>query len=704
MTTSDPQLPSSENTVSRHLYYIVLGAVLALLACAAIRRIWPADFWWQLKTGEYIAAHGIPTVDVFSYTVAGARWIELRWLYCLFLHAIHSSIGFGGLSLASAIIIALTWALAAAPALRQPTLAAFIVLPVAILAAAQRYFLRPELFSYFFFAAFLFVLHRQEKSSRPWLYAIPLLQIAWVNLHTVFALGPAIAGLWLVVLLVRTLLSRRQNAPADVQRHLMHALRRAAIVLALTLLACLVNPYGWRSFEHAAQVLRMTHGSSFKEQIVELKGAFDYDAAAIPIFYFRALIVLFVLSLLGNIRKLDAFWTLLVISQLYLSIQSVRNIPFFCLAAAPVAIQNFRRSALLHRPAAAHLVRWLQIPIAVAAIVFCLYFVREFATNRFYVRHLDTNQFGLGLAQHRAPIEAERRLREQHWPDPIFSTMVESSYLLYCDHPVFYDGRLEVYGEDRFDEYRRIVETESGWKQAAKSYGFRTAVVGLNSRLINTLAADPNWRLAYIDDVAGVFIRADTPGSPASALTSSDLIALTDPVRRSLGPPIEWNAAGFLTSIASSVPYQQLGAFALALGFPGIAEPILADALRAYPADAIARKYHGQCLEAAGDLRGAIADYELALTVLSTDPDLLLRLANQYMTAAQPARARPLVAKALAAAPQNPRAWALQAALLAADSHWPEAVRHMQKAVELEPGNAEFRAYLEIMRKNSAAR
>src|SRR5579872_4000642 len=39
------------------------------------------DFWWHLKTGEWIVEHGfsVPQVDLYTFTEVTTPWIDLHW-------------------------------------------------------------------------------------------------------------------------------------------------------------------------------------------------------------------------------------------------------------------------------------------------------------------------------------------------------------------------------------------------------------------------------------------------------------------------------------------------------------------------------------------------------------------------------------------------------------------------------------------------
>jgi hypothetical protein len=44
-----------------------------------------ADTLWHIRTGQWILDHAqVPTVDFYSYTAAGTRWISTEWLSEIF--------------------------------------------------------------------------------------------------------------------------------------------------------------------------------------------------------------------------------------------------------------------------------------------------------------------------------------------------------------------------------------------------------------------------------------------------------------------------------------------------------------------------------------------------------------------------------------------------------------------------------------------
>ena len=128
---------------------------------------------------------------------------------------------------------------------------------------------RPEVFSLAFLAAYMAVLLRCDR--RPALaWALPAIQVLWVNSHGLFILGPLILGAYVADGAVRTLRGRRAaGEPADRtgSRWWMHVGLASVAVVA----ACLVNPYGVarRLFPLELFPKIGPHGGIYKANIIE---------------------------------------------------------------------------------------------------------------------------------------------------------------------------------------------------------------------------------------------------------------------------------------------------------------------------------------------------------------------------------------------------------------------------------------------------
>ena len=216
-----PVSDASTNGTNGHWPAAVsVAATLTLSLATGLRRLWATDFWWQNGAGRWIAEHGFPHGDPFSFTAAGNEWIELRWIYCTAQAWLFEAFGSAPLVWGKWLILIAAFALmACAEGRPRRVVAACWIVAVAILAASPRFFVRPELSSYLFIAAFVLLLRGSfRRDGRFWL-ALPILQLLWVNLHPLFFYGPLLIGLAGVAEAWRALLSQA-GWDASVRRRL----------------------------------------------------------------------------------------------------------------------------------------------------------------------------------------------------------------------------------------------------------------------------------------------------------------------------------------------------------------------------------------------------------------------------------------------------------------------------------------------------
>ena len=82
--------------------------VFALTFLLASRPLSDGDFWFHLKTGEYILNTGlIPKQELFSFTSFGSPWIAHGWLSGLIFYAVYSKAGFYPLMVLFALLATL---------------------------------------------------------------------------------------------------------------------------------------------------------------------------------------------------------------------------------------------------------------------------------------------------------------------------------------------------------------------------------------------------------------------------------------------------------------------------------------------------------------------------------------------------------------------------------------------------------------------
>jgi hypothetical protein len=72
---------------------------------------------------------------------------------------------------------------------------------------------------------------------------------------------------------------------------------------------------------------------------------------------------------------------------------------------------------------------------------------------------------------------------------------------------VFVDGRNDFYGEGLLREFSEVFYLEPGWEKVLDKYNVGWTILPRAHALNMLLALRTDWRLAYTDDVATIYVR-----------------------------------------------------------------------------------------------------------------------------------------------------------------------------------------------------
>ena len=221
-------------SMERRLWIALSLVVLIYGFLAGLRAVTDFDVGWQLATGRWVAQHHqIPSVDVFSYTAQGQPWIYPVGSGLIF-YAAYLLGGYALLSWLGAAACTGTVALL----IRRGSAVSAVLAIFAMPLIAARTTPRADMFTLVLFAASLSLLWQHHETGRARLWLLPLLMIAWVNLHLGFVAGLALLCAYVVVETLDMLWPERRQAAWDHLRHFLPWLLASAA-------AALVNPWGW---------------------------------------------------------------------------------------------------------------------------------------------------------------------------------------------------------------------------------------------------------------------------------------------------------------------------------------------------------------------------------------------------------------------------------------------------------------------------
>jgi len=630
-------------------------ALFALAGSLAFQSVRTFDYWWHLRTGQLIAETGsIPRVDPFSFSAAGNRWVDVHWLHQLGLWGLYRLGGHDAVVVAK---VALTWLLTALLATigfrRRRPLVTVVALALALVVVCDRLMPRPELPTFVCLAGVLALLERSARRNDAWVYAVVGIQAFWVNVHGLFALGIAACATYLVAEILRPFVM-----PGTRMR--VALVRRLACVTALATLVSLLNPNFLDGALYPIEQLGMIgppeERGFFGSLITELIPPFGPQAriSRLGVALFSALAALSFGAMLLNWRRIHGAHPLLWVAFLYLGLGAQRNIALFAIVAAPILVVNLNEFLDARRDAGGSRRRagW---ELAAAGLTSVVLFAvaTDAARGRFFPRLGALREPGLGVMEAFFPVGAADWIERFRPPGPICHHMADGGYLiwrLYPDYRVMSDGRLEVYGADRF---RRLqMDRPATFRRADDE--FHCGVALLHYSLVDSgdllwwLYMSSSWRLAFVDEVAAVFVRVpeDEPFPYAEVdVDADDLFAPLDDARSATNQMRLLARTNFYTTLrrherALAEWREMLARFpdieqgpevhAALLhynGFTAAAEALYLSLLAERPHDVELRTQLGDLRLESGDREGAREAYDEALKIDPNHPYAMYRRA-----------------------------------------------------------------------------
>jgi hypothetical protein len=507
-------VPSATDLIFIVLLTTMSGGVLAN------RLLGDATIGWHVRNGEQILrTHSITRTDPFSVTMAGQTWYAWEWLYDVVIACFHHWLGLNGVVFFTAIIIALTFALTLRLCLRSGAdlPITVILLSLSLGASMIHLFARPHVLSWLLSVIWFQILDRSERDNSRRVWYLPALMLLWVNLHGGFVLGFALLGLYAASAAIRYL--RCKNA--EMREQLANWWRRLGVVSAVSLLASLVNPYGYELHLHVYRYLSsrwlMNHIDEFQSP--------NFHGVAQQCFVVLLLITIIVLAVARMKPSLSRI--LVLIFATYSGLYASRSLPvsslLMTLIVAPLwtqavadASNNLSLSLRLRGPFS----RWLSLTSRVghvelgfrahawpvAAVAFGLLVCAQ--SGRPGLRlwmdaHFEASQF---------PVQASEVIVERGIRDPIFAPDSWGGYLIYRLYPrnkVFIDDRHDLYGEDFLKEYLQAIRLTPEWNLFLSEKKVNWALLPTESSLANMLQETSQWSLVYQDKTAVLLERKE---------------------------------------------------------------------------------------------------------------------------------------------------------------------------------------------------
>jgi len=490
--TVTPAKPNLFGAIAANIFSFPVMCVFLLAAAIlwlSARAIAEPDIWWHLRNAAYFLQHrSFPLVDTYSFGAAGSRWLNHEWLSEVPLYLGYKIMGLRGMLAVFFAVLVLIYAGVYYRAFRAGAdcLSAAVATLLAIFLAIVSIGPRPLLFGWLCMIALLLVLdHFQRSGNGLWL--LPPLFAVWINLH-----GSWVFGIVVFVLLIASGLVEGEWGLVIAHRWSPAALKKLLAVLAVSVAALFVNPFGYKLVLYPFDLLFRQPANM---QYIQEWHSIDFGAGSGKL----AMLVIFawLAAALFSPRKWKLSDVLLMAFALWAGLSHVRLLFFTGLIVAPVLAPYLQLGTPYRREIDKP---WLNAAIMAATVAWIIFSFPSAA------------QLGQQVSE-QYPAAALQFMKQHHLNGRIFNSDAWGGFMEWTDPELkpFTDSRADIFVYNgSFDDYVKAVTIQSPLEVLDK-YKFAYVLVEPKQPLTYLLKHSPAWRSIYSDKVAVLFERVAAP-------------------------------------------------------------------------------------------------------------------------------------------------------------------------------------------------
>ncbi|PKK88060.1 MAG: hypothetical protein CVV64_20420 [Candidatus Wallbacteria bacterium HGW-Wallbacteria-1] len=527
------------------------------------------DLGRHLLLGKIILQnHSVPTVNLLTFTFPDYPFVNHHWLSEVIFYLVHSVSGLNGLILLKIFLMTGSLLLAlgsfqsrSVSSLNRPSgllnkssallngSSALMALTgiISAIILGFRSHIRPELFTYFGMALFLYCFERIRHGHRyPWAI-LALCAWFWANAHIYFIFGLGMLGAFL--------LERWWHQWLKGHNGFKSVPWCEAAAVAGIFLLCTLQPNGLYGFIYPFMIFTnygmaiTENGSSPELWQLSLNPAL----MALPILTMFSVIALLKVTIIrprnDQSAPLMANYIILVTS-LIAAWSMIRSLPLLAIAAIPVISEAI--DLLNHSLASSDtdtsndtitssdtdtskdtnvcndtnvsIISTETVKsgssgqISAIAVVILGFWLIHGVLNGWYFRifpsPMGPTPFGL---EREEDYLALRKLKADGLPGPIFSDYNIGSLVEYCIYPEkgYVDNRPEAFPEEFWtQEYMPFLALGRKWDDMIRARSIQSVVVsptGVREPFFAAMMKNNSWRLVHLDHVAAVWVLADNP-------------------------------------------------------------------------------------------------------------------------------------------------------------------------------------------------
>ena len=467
-----------------------------------------SDLGRHIQNGRVILADGqVFTNNRYSYTDPERYAPNHHWLFGVVAAGIESKLGFEALTVLSALLYTSGIGLALHVAYRHTSFSIAVGTALALAPlVTNRFEVRPEAFSLFFFAVELWLLDRWLSGKvKIWKVSALFFLIAalWVNFHIFFSLQILLIGSYGSALLLK-------------KRWL--TLRSFIAVPLAVIFGSLINPLGLEGALYPLKIFG-EYGYEVAENQTVWFLVTQYFTPHFGFSFFACIFLLLTLVILG-VRALRSrllfpleVLPVVILTFIFLAM-TARMIRFenvLFLVALPVVAYSLKLLTATN----SWWSRMTQDKVLFPAIVSTLACVAAIVVVGSSLWLPNARSWGAGLLPNNRA--SGQFFRDNALTGPIFNNFDVGSYLileLYPQEKVFVDNRAEAYSSAFFEQYRSAQLDEQSWQKLDQKYNFNVIFFFRHEStnwgqafLVTRFQDRTNWVPVFVDDYALIFLR-----------------------------------------------------------------------------------------------------------------------------------------------------------------------------------------------------
>ena len=445
---------------------------------------------WHLRLGRDILASGsVPRHDTLTYTHPGADWVDQSWGFDVMLAAVVDARGYPAVLAIAALGLAVLYASMARGLIRDGAspLAGIVAAVMAMAIGSIHFLARPHLFTFAFAYLTFRACQKQHDRGGRAVFLVPLYTAILANLHGGFVILPMIAA--------TAGFGHAISGPWDAARR--REVRTFAAAAILSALAAIANPYGIGLYRHVANLLVSSGVTSL---IIEYQPApFGKPGADVLEWVLLALIGLPVVSS----RRIDRYQLAHVLVWLHLALTTIRNAPFFAMAAAPALAALIDGLPLSFRGSWKRDDRGSLWPAAATAVLLGLIVA------------------GVGMGGYdptKWPLDAVATLDRQPASARLFHEQDWGGFIEAETQPLrraYIDDRFELYGKDAIVEYADALSGGPVWDAVRDRDRIDLVWLRPERGLTKRLLKESGWSVVHRDEVS-ILLRRERPAGLAA--------------------------------------------------------------------------------------------------------------------------------------------------------------------------------------------